>query len=136
MGYTVYYGTSSGSYGFQVNIGKDMTTYAVTGLTEGLLYYFAITAYDTMGNESEFSNEVDKIAGAGGGAPPPVPPPGGAAVSGGGCGWVRNTAPGQGPRFAQGILNLAILALPLALVRVKRLLVAIKASSGGKEVIA
>jgi hypothetical protein len=58
-GYKVRYGTASGSYGTIINIG-DQTTYTVTGLGFGT-YYFAVTAYDTSGNESGFSNEVSKM---------------------------------------------------------------------------
>jgi hypothetical protein len=62
-GYRIYYGTSTGvysqSYGSGLNAG-NITTYAVTGLNRGTRYYFAATAYDTMGHESGFSNEVFK----------------------------------------------------------------------------
>lgn len=62
-GYRVYYGTSSGSYeqafGQGVNVG-DATSFSVNDLASGQRYYFAITAYDTSGNESGYSNEVSK----------------------------------------------------------------------------
>ena len=57
-GYKVYYGTASHSYGPPIVVGKQ-TTYTVTGLGIGT-YFFAVTAYDTSGNESGFSNEVSK----------------------------------------------------------------------------
>ena len=57
-GYNIYYGTSSGSYSQNIDVG-DVTTYIVAGLNDGT-YYFAVTAYDTSGNESEYSNEVSK----------------------------------------------------------------------------
>jgi fibronectin type 3 domain-containing protein len=57
-GYKVYYGTSSRTYATSVNV-SAVTTYTLTGLTGGT-YYFAVTAYDTTGNESGFSNEVSK----------------------------------------------------------------------------
>jgi hypothetical protein len=55
-GYKVYYGTASRTYGKPVDVGKR-TTYSVTGLNAGT-YYFAVTAFDTSGNESRFSNEI------------------------------------------------------------------------------
>jgi len=56
-GYDVYWGTASNSYSFNADAGNQ-TTYAVTGLAEGVTYYFAVTAYDTAGNQSAPSNEV------------------------------------------------------------------------------
>ncbi len=56
-GYKVYYGTAPRTYGTPITLGK-VTTYTVTGLTPGTTYYFAVTAYNTAGLESGFSNEV------------------------------------------------------------------------------
>ena len=64
-GYKVYYGTSTGNYSQNINVG-NVTTYTVNNLTEGVTYYFATAAYDTVGNESEHSNEVSKTI-----TPPP-----------------------------------------------------------------
>ncbi len=55
-GYKVYYGTTSGAYGTPIVIGKQ-TTYTITGLSAGT-YYIAVTAFNTSGLESGFSNEV------------------------------------------------------------------------------
>jgi hypothetical protein len=55
-GYKVYYGRESGVYGAPIVLGKQ-TTYIATGLAPGT-YYFAVTAYNTAGLESGFSNEV------------------------------------------------------------------------------
>lgn len=55
-GYKVYYGTSSRTYGTPINAG-NVTTYTVTNLSNGT-YYFAVTAYNTTGQESGYSNEV------------------------------------------------------------------------------
>ncbi len=57
-GYHVYYGTAAGTYSAVTDAGNT-TTYTVTGLGVGT-YYFAVTAYDTAGNESGASNEVSK----------------------------------------------------------------------------
>jgi len=58
-GYRVYFGTASRTYGPSINVGK-VTTYTLTGLANQT-YFFAITAYDTAGNESTFSAEVSKV---------------------------------------------------------------------------
>lgn len=58
-GYRVYYGTATGVYGTVIDVG-NISCYVVSGLTVGLTYYFAATAYDTGANESDFSNEVSK----------------------------------------------------------------------------
>jgi len=69
-GYKLYYGTTSGNYTSNIDIG-NVTTYQINNLTDGLTYYFAATAYDTSGNESSFSNEVSKTISS----PPPPPAP-------------------------------------------------------------
>ncbi len=58
-GFIIYYGTDSGVYSNSINVG-NITTYQVGNLTEGFTYYFTITAYDTSGNESEYSGEASK----------------------------------------------------------------------------
>ena len=64
-GYRVYYGTSSRSYlqskGSGANTGKT-TQYTASGLQSGRTYYFSVTAYDAVGNESAYSSEVSKVA--------------------------------------------------------------------------
>jgi len=57
--YRVYTGTSSRTYGTPNPVGKE-TSYTVDNLEEGITYYFAVTAVDTSGNESGFSQEVYK----------------------------------------------------------------------------
>ena len=57
-GYKLYYGTASGSYGAPVVVG-NVTSYALSlSPTVGTTYYFAVSAYDTSGNESVKSDEV------------------------------------------------------------------------------
>lgn len=58
-GYKVYYGTSELTYDSSLDAG-NVSTYTVTNLTENITYFFAVTAYDTAGNESNHSNEVKK----------------------------------------------------------------------------
>lgn len=55
-GYKIYYGTASHAYGTPIVIGTQ-TTYTLTGLPAGT-YYFAVTARNTSGLESGYSNEV------------------------------------------------------------------------------
>ena len=55
-GYKIYYGTSSGSYTTTDDIGNS-TTVSISNLAAGN-WCFAVTAYDTSGNESDYSNEV------------------------------------------------------------------------------
>ena len=56
-GYKIYYGTSSGNYQQVIDVG-DATTYTLSGLQEGSVYYVAVTSYVNGGSESEFSNEL------------------------------------------------------------------------------
>ncbi|NUO83190.1 fibronectin type III domain-containing protein [candidate division KSB1 bacterium] len=56
-GYKVYYGQESGKYLAHIDV-KLALKYAFNNLTEGQTYYFAVTAYDTAGNESGYSVEV------------------------------------------------------------------------------
>ena len=56
-GYNLCYGTSSGSYSTAVSVGNT-TTYTVSGLQGGLTYYFAVSAYDSSGDVSAYSNQV------------------------------------------------------------------------------
>ncbi len=65
-GYKIYYGTTSGgAYPNSVDIKNNVPDPndgrihgAVTGLTNGVTYYFVCTAYNDTGQESGFSNEV------------------------------------------------------------------------------
>jgi len=64
-GYNVYYGTESGVYGPPINVGNVVVdgqlSFRVTGLTNGQIYFFALTAYDKNGKESAFSVERSAI---------------------------------------------------------------------------
>ena len=56
-GYMLYYGTSPGNYLSPIDVG-NVTTYELSGLTDGTTYYIALTAYDTHNEESEKTDEV------------------------------------------------------------------------------
>jgi len=63
-GYKVYYGTSSGHYTGSIKvIGKNSTSISAATLTSSVpapgTYYIVVTAYDTSGIESDYSNEVN-----------------------------------------------------------------------------
>ena len=55
-GYKIYYGTSSKSYTQSINVGNS-TAASISSLSSGT-WCFAVTAYDTSGNESSYSEEV------------------------------------------------------------------------------
>ena len=81
-GYRVYYGTSSREYIGFVDAGRA-TTYRLDNLLDDVTYFVAITAYDTAGNESDFSAEA-----AGVGSPDSDAPTvsyGAGGGGGGGC---------------------------------------------------
>jgi hypothetical protein len=63
-GYKVYVGNAGGVYGNPTTIGNQ-TTYTVTGLGAGT-YYFSVTAFNSNGDESGFSNEVSTTIGGSG----------------------------------------------------------------------
>ncbi len=77
-GYKIYYGTVSGQYDQVLDVGSPgvvsgTVQATVSGLTGGVTYYFAATAYDSDGFESDFSQEVVWTA-------PGTPPPAGAPI--------------------------------------------------------
>ena len=61
-GYKVYIGTASGTYnypGSPFSLGK-VNTYTISNLPIGQTYFFAVSAFDTSGNNSAMSSEVSK----------------------------------------------------------------------------
>ena len=56
-GYEMHYGTTSGEYDYSVNVG-NFRSCTISGLQEGVTYYFAVTAY----NDTSDSNYSDEIA--------------------------------------------------------------------------
>ncbi len=61
IGYKIYYGSSSGNYGTNVDVGSR-TSYTIKDLENGKMYYFVVTAYNTGGVESSYSAEVSHKA--------------------------------------------------------------------------
>ena len=60
-GYNLYCGSSSGNYDNVTDV-SNQTSYTIQNLEEGQTYYFAVTAYSTFNNESDYSAEVVYIA--------------------------------------------------------------------------
>jgi hypothetical protein len=95
--YRIYYGTASGNYTEEKNItnADSIVTYPVLDLADGQTYFFAVTAVNTLGNESGYSNEASKEA-----SPSPLPsltlitPNGGESVGAGSLYPVTWTASG------------------------------------------
>lgn len=56
VGYNVYYGPTSRNYTNVLTTGTTNSA-TVTGLVEGETYFFAVTAFDAFGDESDFSEE-------------------------------------------------------------------------------
>jgi hypothetical protein len=57
IGYFVYYGAASSVYTNKVAV-TGVTRATITGLVEGVTYYFAVTAFNVAGLESTPSNEI------------------------------------------------------------------------------
>jgi hypothetical protein len=60
VGYHLYYGAASGNYTDSIVI-SNVTSVAISGLSVGVTYYFAITAIGTDGQESGFSGEISYL---------------------------------------------------------------------------
>jgi len=59
-GYKVYYRLDGQRYGSGIDVGNT-TRYALNTQAVAGRYYFAVTAYDAEGNESDFSEEATKL---------------------------------------------------------------------------
>ena len=57
VGYKIYYGVASRTYTSMVDVG-NATSVTISGLVEGTTYFFAATAYNTLGLESDYSDEL------------------------------------------------------------------------------
>lgn len=62
LGYRIYWGIIPKKYTESCWV-SSLTKYKITGLKDGVRYFFAITAVDFWGNESVFSKEVSAVAG-------------------------------------------------------------------------
>ena len=60
-GCRTYYGVASPAYTNMVDVG-NATDASIPGLVEATTYYFAATAYNTIGLESDYSNEASYAA--------------------------------------------------------------------------
>ncbi|MCZ6795876.1 MAG: fibronectin type III domain-containing protein [Planctomycetota bacterium] len=61
VGYRIYDGVVSGVYDMVTDVGA-VTQFSFDALSPGT-YFFAVTAYDTFGNESVFSGEIQVSVG-------------------------------------------------------------------------
>ena len=60
VGYNIYYGGASGTYTNEISAGST-TNATISGLISGKTYYFAATAYNSLGLESGFSSEMSYV---------------------------------------------------------------------------
>lgn len=81
-GYRLYIGTSSGYYTSSVDVAAS-TRATISSLIEGITYYMAVTAYDTSGNQSGYSDEIVYTVPTAVGTEPTTSSSGGGG--GGGC---------------------------------------------------
>jgi hypothetical protein len=63
-GYKIYYGLAPGKYITSLNVG-NVTQFQVNNLDDAVTHYFAVTAYNTSGYESDYSNvrSIIKLSG-------------------------------------------------------------------------
>jgi hypothetical protein len=64
VGYKLHYGTESGNYTAVLNLGTELAC-SLHDLPENTTYYFAVTAYNSFGIESDFSEELSWAVPAG-----------------------------------------------------------------------
>jgi hypothetical protein len=70
-GHTVYWGTASGSYSTEIDVGMA-TSASFANLPDGQTIYFAVKAYNSARRFSAYSDEVSKAMPAGDTTPPTV----------------------------------------------------------------
>jgi hypothetical protein len=116
-GYIVYYGSASRDYDYDIDIG-DETSCTISGLYSGTTYYFAVTAYDIDGNESQFSNEISYPGPAGSGSSVS----GSSGGGGGGC-FIASLSPQHAHVVRQTIPNKVILGVVITILLLWTLLI-------------
>ncbi len=121
-GYKVYYGTASGDYDNVIDVG-NVTTVDIGDL-ENANFFFAITAYNTAGEESGYSEEMQVSIGPNGTGE--VLPGGGASGEssggggGGGGGCFLSTSPAFNPHLRE-IVFLAVIWCVYTISRRKKI---------------
>lgn len=60
VGYNVYRGNQSGSYGLLVSM-NSTTSYVDPAVQSGNTYYYVVTAVDSVGSESTYSNQAQAV---------------------------------------------------------------------------
>lgn len=115
VGYKLYSATASGQYEFDnaVDVG-DTTSHTLLELSPGV-HYFSLTAYDSSGNQSAFSNEVSKEISGNASAPS-----GGGGGGGGGCAIRFPLNSGSSPLDAAEMLAIVAAVFFLAARRAVR----------------
>ncbi|WP_158223976.1 MULTISPECIES: fibronectin type III domain-containing protein [unclassified Cohnella] len=83
-GYKIYQSVDQGNTWSETADAGNTTSYTVTGLTNGDAYWFAVSAYDLSGNESDRSDYAEATPNAAEDTVPPAVPGGLGAVSGNG----------------------------------------------------
>jgi fibronectin type 3 domain-containing protein len=61
VGYNVYRGSVSGGPYAQVNSNDPGLTYTDSGVSTGQTYYYVVTAVDSTGTESPYSNQAQAV---------------------------------------------------------------------------
>ncbi|MGH9347059.1 MAG: beta strand repeat-containing protein [Vicinamibacterales bacterium] len=62
-GYRVYVGLASGSYSQSFEVGPTATTFSFVNPAPATRYYFVVTAFNSGGEESPYSNEASAVLG-------------------------------------------------------------------------
>src|SRR3954454_14788816 len=70
-GYRLYYGVDTLTYTNAIDF-ANVRTNVVSGLVQDVTYYFAVTAYDASGLESDFSSELSYTVTPAGNTPPTI----------------------------------------------------------------